>query len=138
MPGRARVGCLGALFVMMLSCVSYHLWSGPLLEYQMHALAPSPYPESTFMGTGQSDIFDNAYKEIHYFCTKDPSFMIERYYVETLSEPCLCRSLPEASKFLGLMSTGRYFGGAVYLRTYPRHDRCEGGTLYSFEYVWAK
>lgn len=138
MPKRATVGCFGVMLAMMLLCGICHLGSGPLLEYQVRALEPSPYPESTFMGTQQSYIFDDAHKEIHYFCTTAPAFVVERFFEDTFREPCMCRPLREGSKFLGFMSTGRYFGGAIYLRTYPRHDRCDGGTLYAIEYLWAK
>ncbi len=45
------VACFGALFAMMLSCGICHIGSGPLLDYKVHALEPSPYPESTFIAT---------------------------------------------------------------------------------------
>lgn len=123
---------------MMLLCGACWLGSGVLLEAQVRALEPAPYPESTFVDIEQSYVFENAHKEIHYFCSDDTAFAIERFYEDSLSESCRCKSLPEPSKILGLLSTGRYFAGAVYLRTFPRNERCDGETLFSFEYVWAK
>ena len=138
MSKRIQAGCFGATLLIMVLCGACWIWSGYALEAQVRALEPSPYPESTFVGIENSCVFDNAHREIHYFCTRDTAYAVGYYYRDTFDETCACKTLLEISKLLGLISTGRYFGGAVYLRTYPLDDRCDGYTLFSVELVWAK
>jgi hypothetical protein len=90
------------------------------------------------IATEEAHAVQNAHKEIHYFCTADFSIRVEHLYKDTSRESRSCKPLGEPSNVLGLISTGRYFVGVVCLLTYPDRERCDGGTLYRVEYVWAK